>query len=328
MQKSHIPGFMLWVFFLFSYTGVAAEALNTLVVLRDGSHIRSLYFEGASVPREEGLPLHDSSRRLRDLNIAALRFDHNGKRIFLPMEEAVRSFARVELLTVPGPGQDFLSLRMTPKKGKAFDVERAALIRHVGEEYPAREIEIEKYMAHEGAWRGDILPMAEVREIHFVEKERKEEPLEEERVLVGAPVSGDGHSVEALTELLLVMAKTGGKAGRLSFDIRFDVNSANLTPASRAVLDRLAAALRDSRLGGTRFRLGGHADSTGKAAHNLALSRRRADSVRTYLVQQGRIEAYRLESAGYGDTRPVASNKTSEGRRANRRVEVEFQPPG
>jgi outer membrane protein OmpA-like peptidoglycan-associated protein len=328
MKKSHVWGLVLGVFFLFSHTGAAAEGLNTLVVVRDAHHIRSLYFDGPAQYSEEGLPLYDTSRRVRDLNIAAFRFTRDGKRFFVPLETASREFAQVELLGLPGPSHDNLSLRITPRKGEAFEVERATLVRHVGDEYPAHEIEIEKFMAHEDAWRRDFLPMAAVREIHFVSREKKKEALTEERVLVGPALSGDGHSVEALTGLLLAMAKTGGQAGRLSFDIRFDVNSANLTPASRVVLDRLSAALKDPRLGGTRFRLGGHADSTGQAAHNLALSRRRAESVRTYLVQQGGIEAFRLEATGYGDTRPVASNRTPEGRKANRRVEVEFLSPG
>ncbi|WP_218961426.1 OmpA family protein [Desulfobotulus mexicanus] len=306
---------------------VFAEALNTIVVLRDGNRIRSLVFDTVTEYTDEGMVFHDASRRLRDLNIAAFRFTRNGERFFVPVEEARRIFSEVEFVSIPGPPYGVLSMRITPRKGEPFEVERAALIRHVGDEFPSSELSIEKYVAYEGRWQRDYLPMDQVREIHFVQREKKKESLEEERVLVGAPLTGTGHSVEALTGLLVAMTKAGNKAGRLSFEILFAINSDKLTPASRMELDRLAAALRDTRLAGTRFRIGGHTDSTGQAAYNMNLSRKRAASVRNYLVQQGGIEAYRLEAAGYGDTRPVASNETPEGRRSNRRVEIEFLPP-
>ena len=69
-----------------------------------------------------------------------------------------------------------------------------------------------------------------------------------------------------------------------------------------------------------RVRVEGHTDASGSAPHNLDLSQRRARTVREFLVKEG-IAAGRLESRGYGLTRPVASNDTKEGRARNRRVE-------
>jgi outer membrane protein OmpA-like peptidoglycan-associated protein len=66
----------------------------------------------------------------------------------------------------------------------------------------------------------------------------------------------------------------------------------------------------------------GHTDNVGAAAANLKLSRDRAASVKTYLVQTFGIDEARLTAAGFGDTKPVASNQTEDGRAQNRRVEL------
>ena len=85
------------------------------------------------------------------------------------------------------------------------------------------------------------------------------------------------------------------------------------------LLNQVARVLRENpQL--TRVRVEGHTDSKGPAAHNVELSQRRARTVREFLVKGG-IAAGRLESQGYGPSRPIASNDTDEGRARNRRVE-------
>lgn len=74
--------------------------------------------------------------------------------------------------------------------------------------------------------------------------------------------------------------------------------------------------------GDLRLRIEGHTDSVGDAATNQALSERRAASVRQFLIQNHGIDAGRLEAAGLGQTQPVDSNDTPEGRQNNRRVEL------
>ncbi|MCK4311246.1 MAG: OmpA family protein [Candidatus Cloacimonetes bacterium] len=68
------------------------------------------------------------------------------------------------------------------------------------------------------------------------------------------------------------------------------------------------------------LRFSGHTDNTGSRSLNMKLSRRRAESVRRYLINQG-IEAHRLRAIGLGPDHPVTSNKTKEGRAKNRRIE-------
>jgi branched-chain amino acid transport system substrate-binding protein len=106
---------------------------------------------------------------------------------------------------------------------------------------------------------------------------------------------------------------------RLLGDVNFKTGSADLTPAAQAELDGIAATLQQKP--GLRVRVEGHTDNVGGDDYNLDLSRRRAESVKTYLVSKG-LSADRFEVQGYGKAYPIADNNTDEGRAKNRRVVV------
>lgn len=101
-------------------------------------------------------------------------------------------------------------------------------------------------------------------------------------------------------------------------DINFEFNKARLTENSKLSLDQVVAGLKGQPT--MQLEIDGYTDSVGKAAYNLKLSKQRAAAARDYLIAQG-IEASRLHSEGYGAARPIASNKTRDGRAMNRRVE-------
>jgi len=89
---------------------------------------------------------------------------------------------------------------------------------------------------------------------------------------------------------------------------------------SRTQLDELGRALTSKDLTGARFEISGHTDSVGSHAYNLDLSRRRAETVNAYLEERF---GYSTSSVtGYGETQPIASNNTKEGRAKNRRVVI------
>ena len=71
-----------------------------------------------------------------------------------------------------------------------------------------------------------------------------------------------------------------------------------------------------------RLLIEGHTDSVGNAAHNLELSKRRAEAVKAVLVSQFKVDSERLTTAGLGATKPIESNDTPQGRSQNRRVEL------
>lgn len=100
--------------------------------------------------------------------------------------------------------------------------------------------------------------------------------------------------------------------------VQFATGSATLLPASSAVLNDVATALSDAPH--LKVRVEGHTDSDGNDDFNLKLSQDRADSVRAYLIGRG-IDPARLESVGYGETKPIDTNRTSTGKANNRRVE-------
>jgi len=108
------------------------------------------------------------------------------------------------------------------------------------------------------------------------------------------------------------------KRARL-YGILFDTDSAVIRPESRPVLDEVLELLRGEPT--WTLTIEGHTDATGADAHNQTLSQQRADSVRAYLVTGG-VEAARLRTAGFGESRPVADNASELGRAQNRRVEL------
>lgn len=106
-------------------------------------------------------------------------------------------------------------------------------------------------------------------------------------------------------------------------DYLFATNSATLLPGSQAEIQRVANVLR--QYPETTIQIAGHTDSQGNDIYNQELSERRARAVRSALVGMG-VDAQRITTIGYGESRPIASNDTASGRQQNRRVEVRIIP--
>jgi outer membrane protein OmpA-like peptidoglycan-associated protein len=110
--------------------------------------------------------------------------------------------------------------------------------------------------------------------------------------------------------------------------INFDFNKYNIKREFAPVLDEAAQILKDNP--SVKVTVEGHTDAIGSDAYNQRLSERRANAVRSYLVSRG-VAADRLDAVGYGESRPVAPNKTPngkddpEGRAMNRRAELKVQ---
>ncbi len=102
--------------------------------------------------------------------------------------------------------------------------------------------------------------------------------------------------------------------------VNFDNNKYKLTDEAKAILDQLAAKVKDTK--GFVLEVQGFTDSRGSEGYNLALSQKRSDSVVRYFSSQYQIPIFRMAVVGQGEAREVDSNKTKKGRAANRRVEI------
>ena len=104
--------------------------------------------------------------------------------------------------------------------------------------------------------------------------------------------------------------------------ILFDSGRASFKKETDQVLEAMVAIFKEYPQ--ADFSIEGHTDSVGAKSSNQKLSEKRANAVRDYLIANG-ISAERLSATGFGEENPIATNKTSKGRKENRRVEVKLK---
>ena len=114
--------------------------------------------------------------------------------------------------------------------------------------------------------------------------------------------------------------RTPVQVASISGDVAFDVDSAVIKTSFYSTLDRIASQIQ-SRSSTARYTIVGHTDSDASNEYNQDLSERRARAVASYLISKG-VDAGQLSVLGLGETRPIASNATAEGKAQNRRVEI------
>ncbi len=105
-------------------------------------------------------------------------------------------------------------------------------------------------------------------------------------------------------------------------EVTFPISSAALSSRTKRQLDELAVSLKSDPLRSGRYIIEGHSDATGSKDYNQSLSLRRARAVKEYLVTTGGVPSSLLSTVGAGDSRAWTTNRTTAGRRANRRVEI------
>ena len=115
------------------------------------------------------------------------------------------------------------------------------------------------------------------------------------------------------------MLKALNTAGHVALYINFDTGKATIKPESRPIIDEIVALLKQNPP--LRLAIEGHTDTVGNTKANKTLSEQRAKAVMDAIVKQG-IVAKRLSAAGFGSDKPIADNKTEQGRAKNRRVEL------
>lgn len=104
--------------------------------------------------------------------------------------------------------------------------------------------------------------------------------------------------------------------------IRFSLNSYLITKNNKIVLDKIAEDIKANK-NVKNIKVEGHTDTTGSKSYNQLLSEKRSDAVKKYLASKG-VDASKIQAIGFGFEKPVASNKTKDGRAENRRVDVKY----
>lgn len=152
--------------------------------------------------------------------------------------------------------------------------------------------------------------------------ERERELEQEQMARMEAEERAD-EALERLRTIALVRTERTETIITLSGEVIFVTDRAELRPEARERLMAVAEALRASP--GQEVTIEGHTDSRGSDEYNLDLSQRRADAVRAFLIQQG-VPPERTRAVGLGESQPIASNQSAEGRANNRRVEIHVRP--
>lgn len=154
---------------------------------------------------------------------------------------------------------------------------------------------------------------------------RTEAELEEARRAREAAERKADAAIESLQTVAKVKEEARGTVITLDGSVLFATGKSELLDLAKRKLDDVARALKDISPN-QKVVIEGHTDSRGSDANNLELSRERAQAVREYLVTQG-VSADRMQAVGRGESQPIATNDTPEGRANNRRVEIVVGKP-
>jgi outer membrane protein OmpA-like peptidoglycan-associated protein len=172
------------------------------------------------------------------------------------------------------------------------------------------------YVSAQGAMLQDTQARLDVATTDLGTAEQARQTAEEARL------TAEMREAAALAELSSARQEARGMVITLSGSVLFRTDEAILLPSAQARLDQVANALLAQP---TRtLVIEGHTDSRGDDGHNLELSQRRAEAVRSFLVSKG-YAASRIQASGVGEVRPIADNGTQEGMANNRRVEIVVQ---
>jgi len=153
------------------------------------------------------------------------------------------------------------------------------------------------------------------RERASLVRELQERTRVEEQFAQVSDMFGPDEAIVLRDESRLIMRLVG---------LNFASGSARLGADAAGIMDKVRDAV--NIFPRSELLVEGHTDSLGGAEQNLALSKRRAQSVVDYLVNRIGIPAWRIKAIGYGDARPISNNKTAEGREKNRRIDLILTP--
>lgn len=154
--------------------------------------------------------------------------------------------------------------------------------------------------------------------------EKTQDQLAREKAAREAAEKQAAQAMADLQKIASVKQESRGMVITLSGSVLFPSNESTLLPGAMIKLNEVADALIKGNPD-SNITIEGHTDSQGQRAYNMELGQKRADAVKSQLVARG-VAADRIKTVGVGPDRPIADNKTAEGRANNRRVEIIVEP--
>lgn len=154
--------------------------------------------------------------------------------------------------------------------------------------------------------------------------EKTQDQLAAEKLAREAAEKKAAQALADLQKIAAVTQESRGMVITLSGAVLFASNQSSLLPAAMLKLNEVADALIKGNPD-SNITVEGHTDSQGQRQYNMDLAKKRADAVRDQLVARG-VASDRIKAVGVGPDRPIADNKTAEGRANNRRVEIIVEP--
>lgn len=296
----------IFLFFLsFSlFSPATAEDIKNQVLrvrLRDGVIIES----GAKPfgpPGQSALfPSVSPNMRLKEIGISDISGKMGGRTVNVAWDSVLKEASMIDLMS---PGlSPYRNGRIAIRKrnGGVSELTGATLLKYVGHDAPVKELVIYSYDGFNKTWREENLDIGRVESISILS--------EEKHVSVPAPV-------------IEKPALRAGKTKAMNLTVIFEPDIYEVSPMYQKKLRAVAESAKGSAGKGRVIHVTGHTDHNKDKKTSLEISRKRAEAVKNFLVKKAGVPSSSVKTSYMGDKKPIATNKTPEGRAKNRRVDV------
>jgi outer membrane protein OmpA-like peptidoglycan-associated protein len=279
--------------------------------------------QGAITDQEGIFTTRNRYVQIKSLSVDALVFYQDQKKYVFDWDQIVKNLHSIELLSPDLDVYHHGAMMITSKKGEKIKTADATLLQYIGHDQPTSQLTILEYDSYNKWWREAFLDIQKVKKIVFGSDELlKPDPPPMPQMEKKSSKDGFETTADGISKSL----HPAGSGQGVNLNIEFDVNSAKIRNHSIPLVQELGKALVSLKPNGKTLLINGHTDSDGSKKYNLKLSKKRAESVKAYLVKHYNLKGLTIRTTGYGESTPIAPNKGKENKQKNRRVEVKLKP--
>ncbi len=291
------------------------------VLLRDGSVITTPDLQGAIAEQDGMFTTINRYVQLKSLSIDALVFHQNKNKYVFDWDQIVRKIHSIELMNPDLHAYDQGAMVITTKNGEKIKTSDATLLQYIGHDQPTSQLIVLEFDSYNKWWREAYLDIQKVKMIVF----GSDELLQPTSLKPKEEKSNNQHGFETTAEGISRRLGKDGGGHSVYLNIEFDFDSSKIRKGSIPLVQELGKALVSMNLDGKTLLINGHTDSDGPTKYNMKLSRRRAASVKEFLVKRYELQGLQIQTKGYGESSPIAPNKGKVNKQKNRRVEVKLK---